>query len=60
MHFCSVCLLFQITSTLLKLARQHLKESVKNGIFLAYQKSWGYRVEIYSTDYQEMTCDFSS
>lgn len=56
----AVFLLRQTTSILLKVACQHLKESVKNGIFFKYQKIWGRRVEIYSTDHQEMTCDFSS
>lgn len=55
----SQCLSFKTTSALLKLACQHLKESVKNGIFLEYQKSWGHRVEIYSTDLKT-TCDSSS
>lgn len=45
--FFAVFVLFQITSTLLKLACQHLKESMKNVIFLEYQKSWGLRVETF-------------
>lgn len=44
--FCSACFLFQTTSTVLKLAWERLKDSVKNVIFLEYQKSWGHRVEI--------------
>lgn len=47
MLFFAVFVLFQITSTLLKLACQHLKESMKNVIFLEYQKSWGLRIETF-------------
>ena len=36
------------------------KDSLKIAIFFEHQKSWGRRIEIYSTDYQEMTWDFSS
>lgn len=58
--FCSACLLFQITSTVLKMACENFKDSLKIAIFLEHQKSWGQRVQIYSTDYQEMTWNFSS
>lgn len=39
------------------MACESLKDSLKMAIFLEHQKSWGQRVEIYSTDYQEMTWD---